>query len=52
MILVGRYYGELEVLYANSCIVYIKMPRLSSYSNFDYPDGEEQIMPWEFWTDE
>jgi hypothetical protein len=28
------------------------MPRLSSYSNFDYPDGEEQIMPWEFWTDE
>lgn len=28
------------------------MPRLSSYSNFDYPDGEERIMPWEFWTDE
>lgn len=28
------------------------MPRLSSYSNFDYPDGEERIMPWEFWTEE
>ena len=28
------------------------MPKLSSYSNLDYPDGEEQIMPWEFWTDE
>jgi hypothetical protein len=28
------------------------MPRLSTYSNFDYPEGEEQIMPWEFWTDE
>jgi hypothetical protein len=28
------------------------MPSLSSYSNFDYPEGEEQIMPWEFWTEE
>lgn len=28
------------------------MPRLSSYSNFDYPEGEERIMPWEFWTEE
>lgn len=28
------------------------MPRLSTYSNFDYPDGEEQVMPWEFWTEE
>ena len=28
------------------------MPRLSTYSNFDYPDGQEQIMPWEFWTEE
>ena len=28
------------------------MPRLSTYSNYDYPEGEEQIMPWEFWTDE
>ena len=35
-----------------SCIAYINMPRLSSYSNFDYPDGEEQIMPWVYWTDE
>lgn len=28
------------------------MPKLSSYSNFDYPDGQEEIMPWEFWTEE
>jgi hypothetical protein len=28
------------------------MPRLSTYSNFDYPDGQERIEPWEFWTDE
>ena len=28
------------------------MPRLSTYSNFDYPDGNERIMPWEFWTEE
>ena len=28
------------------------MPRLSTYSNYDYPEGEEQVMPWEFWTDE
>lgn len=28
------------------------MPKLSTYSNYDYPDGEEQIMPWEFWTEE
>jgi hypothetical protein len=28
------------------------MPRLSTYSNYDYPEGEEQTMPWEFWTDE
>ena len=28
------------------------MPRLSTYSNFDYPDGEEQVFPWEFWTEE
>ena len=28
------------------------MPKLSLYSNFDYPDGQEQIMPWEFWTEE
>jgi hypothetical protein len=28
------------------------MPQLSSYSNLDYPDGEERIMPWEFWTEE
>lgn len=28
------------------------MPRLSTYSNFDYPDGQERIMPWEFWTEE
>lgn len=28
------------------------MPRLSTYSNLDYPDGEERIMPWEFWTEE
>lgn len=28
------------------------MPRLSTYSNYDYPDGEEQVMPWEFWTEE
>jgi hypothetical protein len=28
------------------------MPRLSSYSNYDYPEGHEQIMPWEFWTEE
>lgn len=28
------------------------MPRLSSYSNYDYPEGEEQVMPWEFWTEE
>ena len=34
------------------CYIYLIMPRLSTYSNFDYPDGEERIMPWEFWTDE
>lgn len=28
------------------------MPRLSTYSNFDYPDGEERVFPWEFWTEE
>ena len=28
------------------------MPRLSTYSNYDYPEGEEQVMPWEFWTEE
>ena len=28
------------------------MPKLSSYSNFDYPEGKEEIMPWEFWTEE
>jgi hypothetical protein len=28
------------------------MPRLSTYSNFDYPDGQERNMPWEFWTEE
>lgn len=28
------------------------MPKLSSYSNFDYPEGQEEIMPWEFWTEE
>lgn len=28
------------------------MPRLSTYSNLDYADGDEEILPWEFWTDE
>lgn len=28
------------------------MPKLSLYSNFDYPEGQEQLMPWEFWTEE
>lgn len=34
------------------CSILITMPRLSTYSNFDYPDGEERTMPWEFWTEE
>ena len=38
--------------YVVGCYNYKIMPRLSLYSNLDYPDGEERIMPWEFWTEE